>query len=109
MKMDIFGNSANEDANMTNVESIESSLVIDKSVITILDSSKPEDKVNLGDVNADEKINVTDIAMTASHIKGIKALDDKGFKAADVNGDNKVNVTDIAMIASHIKGIKALG
>ena len=109
MKMDIFGNSANEDANMTNVESIESSIVIDKSVITILDSSKPEDKVTLGDVNADEKINVTDIAMTASHIKGIKALDDKGFKAADVNGDNKVNVTDIAMIASHIKGIKALG
>ena len=74
------------------------------------DSSKPDNKDNmLGDVNGDGEINVTDIAMVAAHIKGIKALDENAVKAANVNGDAEVNVTDIAMIAAHIKGIKAIG
>ena len=62
-----------------------------------------------GDANGDNEINVTDIAVTAAHIKGIKALTDVQKQAADVNGDEQVNVTDIAMIAAHIKGIKAIG
>ena len=72
------------------------------------DSKQPDKKVKKGDVNRDGNINVTDIALVASHIKGIKALDEDGIKAADVDNDTKVNVTDIAMIASHIKGIKAI-
>ena len=72
-------------------------------------SSKPDNnKLMNGDVNLDAKINVTDIAMVASHIKGIKALEGDGLANADVNDDEKVNVTDIAMIAAHIKGIKPL-
>ena len=61
-----------------------------------------------GDVNGDKKINVSDIAGVAAHIKGLKALDADGAVQADVNFDGKVDVADIAMIASHIKGIKAL-
>ena len=61
-----------------------------------------------GDANQDKQINVTDIAVIATHIKGIKALTGNGLAAADVNGDKQINVGDIAMIASHIKGIKAL-
>ncbi|MBP1533026.1 MAG: dockerin type I repeat-containing protein [Ruminococcus sp.] len=61
-----------------------------------------------GDANGDKKIDVADIAVAATHIKGIKALTAEQIKAADVNKDNNVNVADIAMIASHIKGIKAL-
>ena len=57
----------------------------------------------------DNEIHVTDIAVTASHIKGIKPLTDEQQKAADVNNDNELTVTDIAMIAAHIKGIKAIG
>ena len=68
-----------------------------------------DETIILGDVNGDGDINVTDIAMVAAHIKGIKALDENGIKAADVNGDGEVNVTDIAKIAAHIKGIKAIG
>ncbi len=64
--------------------------------------------VSVGDANGDNEINVSDIAVSAAHIKGIKPLTDEQQKAADVNDDDKVNVTDIAMIASHIKGIKAL-
>ncbi|MBP1532723.1 MAG: leucine-rich repeat protein, partial [Ruminococcus sp.] len=66
------------------------------------------DKIVKGDANGDGKVDVTDIAMIAAHIKGIKPLSENGFKAADVNGDGKVDVTDIALVASHIKGIKAL-
>ena len=62
-----------------------------------------------GDVNGDSNINVTDIALVASHIKGIKALDKSGAKAADIDEDDNINVTDISMIAAHIKGIKSIG
>lgn len=61
-----------------------------------------------GDANSDKDINVTDIGVMASHIKGIKPLKGSGLKAADVNSDGNINVTDISMVASHIKGIKAL-
>ena len=80
----------------------------------ILRIRDPKDKEGIGgdimtgDANGDEQINVSDIAVIASFLKGIKALDPDGQSAADVNADSKINVTDIAMIASHIKGIKAL-
>ena len=61
-----------------------------------------------GDVDNNKQINVTDISMIASHIKGQKALSAAGVKAADVDGNNQVTVADIATIAAHIKGIKAL-
>ena len=92
--------------------------VYNARVFTAIDKeTNPDDQTTsdenenfmLGDVNADKEINVTDIAMVAAHIKGIKALYENAVKAADVNGDSEVNVTDIAMIAAHIKGIKALG
>ena len=66
------------------------------------------DTVLKGDVDGDGKINVTDIAMIAAHVKGIKALNRRSMQAADVDGNGKINVTDIAMIAAHIKGIKAI-
>ena len=62
-----------------------------------------------GDVNNDNQITVTDIALVASHIKGINALDSDETTRADVNRDKKIDVSDIAIIASHIKGIKAIG
>lgn len=64
--------------------------------------------VMMGDANLDDDINVTDISVTASHIKGIKPLDKDQQEAADVSSDGELTVTDIAMIASHIKGIKPL-
>lgn len=73
------------------------------------DDSQPDGKVeNLGDVNNDGNINVADIALVASHIKGIKALGDDAQKRADVNRDTNINVADIATLASHIKGIKPI-
>ena len=73
-----------------------------------ISKNAPKATVMKGDANQDKQINVTDIAVIATHIKGIKALTGNGLTAADVNGDKQINVGDIAMIASHIKGIKAL-
>ena len=80
----------------------------DNGIKFVLIGNDAKKNGKLGDVNLDGSINVADIAMIASHIKGIKALTGDSLKAADVNGDGNVNVADIAMIASHIKGIKAL-
>ena len=76
------------------------------------DTSKPSDtdknKSVKGDADLNGSVNVTDIALAASHIKGIKALTGEGYANTDVNNDDQITVTDIAMIASHIKGIKPL-
>ena len=62
-----------------------------------------------GDVNGDGKINVTDIVVIASYIKGLRKFsDDYQFKVADCSHDNKLNVTDITMIAAAIKGKRNL-
>ena len=81
-------------------------IVLDRAVVYKADNS--DSKTIMGDANGDKKIDVADIAVAATHIKGIKALTSEQIKAVDVNKDNNVNVADIAMIASHIKGIKAL-
>ncbi len=61
-----------------------------------------------GDVNADGEVNVTDISLTAAHVKGVRYLTDEQQAAADVSGDDSITVTDISLLAAHIKGIKAL-
>lgn len=59
-----------------------------------------------GDLNGDEIINVTDLAMMNSHFKLIKPLSDPS--AADLNWDGKLNVTDRVLMTQHIKGQKAI-
>ncbi len=62
----------------------------------------------VGDVNGDGKVNVTDIVLTASHVKSIKALNEENIKYADANHNGRIEVTDIVLIAAHVKGIKPL-
>lgn len=62
-----------------------------------------------GDVNSDGKIDVTDISVTAAHIKGLKPLSSSQQKLADVDGSGRIDVTDISIIAAHIKGIRSIG
>jgi len=62
----------------------------------------------IGDVNKDGKINVTDIAMAAAHVKGKRMLTKDKFKRADVNFDGVLDVSDITLIAAHVKGKKML-
>ena len=65
--------------------------------------------LQIGDINADGLINVTDISLASAHVKGVKAITDKdSIEASDANTDKRVDVADISMIAAHVKGIKAL-
>lgn len=57
----------------------------------------------LGDANGDLKVNVGDLAATASHILG-NTPDSFVEKAADANEDGKINVGDLAKIAGIILG-----
>lgn len=61
-----------------------------------------------GDANGDGKIDVSDIAKIAAHIKGIKAIDKKYADNADVDGNGRVDVGDIAAVSAHTKGVKAI-
>ena len=58
----------------------------------------------LGDINGDGNINVTDLTLTAAHVKSARCLTDDAQLLADINGDGKVNITDITRLAAHIKG-----
>lgn len=62
----------------------------------------------LGDVNGSGSINITDITLTAAHVKGKKLLNSEQFARADINRDGKISVTDITKIAAHVKGKKLI-
>lgn len=59
-----------------------------------------------GDVNGDERINITDVTvlMNALSEQGQSGswLDEFQWKAADVNGDGIVNITDVTMLINRI-------
>lgn len=58
----------------------------------------------LGDVNFDGKIDVSDVTLVASHVKGFNTFGSARSKAADVSEDGKVTVADVTMLASYVKG-----
>lgn len=62
----------------------------------------------LGDVNGDNKINITDVTLVAAHIKGKRMLAADKIIYADINKDGKINITDVTKIAAHIKGKKLI-
>ncbi|WP_295153767.1 dockerin type I domain-containing protein [uncultured Ruminococcus sp.] len=61
-----------------------------------------------GDVNADGKLDVSDVVAVAAHVKSVKMLDKDQSFIADVNSDGVVNVSDVAIMAAHIKGVKSM-
>ena len=61
-----------------------------------------------GDVNADGKVNITDVALINAHVKKTKLLTGEELARADINGDGKVNITDVALVNAHVKKVKLL-
>lgn len=57
----------------------------------------------MGDVNKDTKVDVTDIVCTANHILGNETPVFRE-EAADMNSDDDINITDIVCIANVILG-----
>ena len=89
---------------------------LNKDVITVTDDKKLQRftaTVNkkpllLGDCNRDGTIDVTDIAIIAAHVKGVKKLDGRGPLTADVDESELINITDVSTIAAHVKGRKLI-
>ena len=55
-----------------------------------------------GDVNADGRVNVSDVSALINMILGITPKDEE---RADVNGDGRVNVSDVSALINIILGI----
>ncbi|MBQ8967404.1 Ig-like domain-containing protein [Ruminococcus sp.] len=64
--------------------------------------------VSKGDVDMNGDINVTDVTMTAAHVKNLRALEGESLARADVNSDGSVDVTDIMLVAAHVKSIRPI-
>jgi hypothetical protein len=55
-----------------------------------------------GDVNADRKVDIRDMAIIAK-LFGINYLDPKYDSNCDINGDGKVDITDLAITAKNFR------
>nr|WP_243411798.1 dockerin type I domain-containing protein [Ruminococcus difficilis] len=58
--------------------------------------------VIIGDVNGDEKVDITDATLIQKAIAELIELSDVQKKAADTNTDGKVDITDATMIQKYI-------
>jgi hypothetical protein len=65
-----------------------------------------KNRINRGDVNNDDRVDILDLLMIVDHITGKAPLTGANFIAADVapwpNGDGQVNVLDLAQLQSII-------
>jgi hypothetical protein len=67
----------------------------------------PTPAYKLGDVNADDEIDVTDVLWTAQAATGTKDLTETQRLAADVNADDELDVTDVLWIAQAAVGTRS--
>ncbi|SFB96447.1 dockerin type I domain-containing protein [Ruminococcus albus] len=103
-----FADSAEEqDISAAEGYASEDVVTTDDETSTDGESTAEEDYAK-GDVNNDGKVNVTDAAMVAAHIKAKRMLSVKGQKAADVNGNGTINVADLSQMLAQIKGIRLM-
>lgn len=58
----------------------------------------------VGDVNQDGKVNLTDAKLVMQYYNGAKMLDGQQKKNADTNGDGKINLTDAKLIMKYYNG-----
>ena len=68
----------------------------------------------VGDINADGKINTTDLSLLAAHLKGLKT-NTVNFKEtltlhrADFDGNYKIDSTDVRLLARKVKSSLVMG
>lgn len=63
------------------------------------DEPQVDDLTLMGDVNADQRVSVTDVVVTANYVVGNNTANFNRH-AADINGDNLVTVADVVGIAN---------
>lgn len=60
---------------------------------------------DIGDVNGDENINITDTTAIQKHIASINTLDENALIRADVNSDSSVDINDATLIQQYCAGL----
>lgn len=58
-----------------------------------------------GDLNVDNKVNLTDIRLLEGFLRGETVLSETQEKLADVNSDDKVNIDDVNIMYKEFRGI----
>ncbi|MDD6826852.1 MAG: dockerin type I repeat-containing protein, partial [Oscillospiraceae bacterium] len=71
------------------------------SSVTNLYTADPA-KTSVGDVNADNTVDLTDLSELALAVIGDIELTDSQKSAADINGDGEVNVSDLARLKQFV-------
>ena len=67
-------------------------------------NSKPLPNTLVGDVNGDEILNISDMAMIKSHLMGVRRLKKIDYLRADINKDGIVDATDLELVRIIIQG-----
>lgn len=58
-----------------------------------------------GDISGDGIVDVRDVTLIASYVKGFATLNGDELSQADINGDGVVNTLDISILAAIVKGL----
>ncbi|WP_166083128.1 dockerin type I repeat-containing protein [Erysipelothrix anatis] len=61
-------------------------------------NSMPLPNTLVGDVNGDEILNISDLAMVKSHLMGVRRLKKEDYLRADINKDGIVDATDMELV-----------
>lgn len=61
-------------------------------------NTKPNQNHLVGDVNGDEILNISDMAMLKSHLMGVRRLERAEQLRADINKDGIVDGTDLELV-----------
>ena len=73
------------------------------AIVVLYDKPKPT--AELGDVNLDNKVDITDATLVQMHAAKLYTLSDEGEAVADVNGDKKVDISDATLIQMKAAGL----
>jgi C1A family cysteine protease len=73
-------------------------------VIKALTNGKVDTSL-IGDVDYNEKVNITDASLIQKHLAKLQLLESHQLKNADFNGDGVVNILDTTAIQKHIANI----
>ena len=77
-------------------------LVFQTTHFSIYMISAPAPEYIIGDVNGDDRVDITDATYVQMYIAKMIGESDFNLNAADTNGDNKVDITDVTYIQMYV-------
>ena len=94
---DIISNGAINISDLTTLQSLS-------GLSDVYDDDTPNESIQLGDINQDGVINVSDVVVLIGYILGTTEITEEQIALSDYNQDGQVNVVDIVNLVSEILG-----